>query len=214
MIKINAFTQNHSNERMINMKTSKLIMANTAILAITFAAIFGYIFAKKTTQPIVEVEFVEVAQKREQCLFIKSLNEKQRENLSIIKTVAGDKDLIRILTAMAWRESALGVHLVRHNVSNIKDNSFGMFQKVLYWEAQQTNESAFELGVKATRLITDPLHATKQALTDLQGFIKAEGGDIIAGIARYNGRDKFGQPNFKYAADVMRIAAEIAECEL
>ncbi|MGL4735755.1 MAG: hypothetical protein ACRCWB_11880 [Enterovibrio sp.] len=196
------------------MRTRKFILANAAILATTIAAISGYFFAKKTIEPPVEVEFVEVVQEREQCSFKKKLNAKQRENLSIIKTVAGDKDLARTLAAIAWRESHLGVNLVRHNVQNIRDNSFGMFQKVLFWEAQQTNESAFALGVKATRLITDPAHATAQAIKDLQGFIKLENGDVMAGLARYNGRDQYGQPNFKYAAEVMRVAAEIAECEM
>lgn len=117
-------------------------------------------------------------------------------------------DLGLTAVAIAWEESRLGLYKVRHNVTNVKDQSYGIMHIVAYWKVK--NMTPFQAGQWVQDMVTNDAKSIDVGVQDILYWQNAAKGDWLNGVGMYNGGWK---PNKDYGQRIVNTVRNLKECE-
>ncbi len=142
-----------------------------------------------------------------ECRFLSELNPYQKEVANLAYETGLPYDLGLTSVAIAWQESKLGLYKVRHNVHNIKDQSYGVMHTVAYWKVKEL--SSFKAGQWVQEMITNDTKSIQTGVQDILYWQGVAKGDWKEGVGMYNGGFR---GNFNYSTKIVNIVIRLKGC--
>ncbi len=144
------------------------------------------------------------------CDFLQQLSPYQRDIAEMSYKAGQPYDLGLTSVAIAWEESRLGLYKVRHNITNTKDQSYGVMHTVSYWKVK--NMSSFDAGRWVQDMVTSDAKSIDVGVQDILYWQNAAKGDWKKGVAMYNAGGNY-RNGLTYADDIITIVRELKQCE-
>lgn len=142
-----------------------------------------------------------------ECSFFEHLTPYQIDIANMSYKAGLPYDLGLTAVAIAWEESRLGLYKVRHNVKNIKDQSYGIMHTIAYWKVKSM--SSFEAGQWIQDMITNDAKSIDVGVQDIIYWQSRAKGNWKKGVAMYNGGSN---PNYNYTNRVIKTINKLKEC--
>ncbi len=143
----------------------------------------------------------------ESCEFFDNLTPYQIDIANMSYKAGLPYDLGLTAIAIAWEESRLGLYKVRHNITNVKDQSYGHFHTVAYWKVKGMD--SFAAGQWVQDMITNDAKSIDIGVQDILYWQNAAKGNWLKGVGMYNGGWK---PNKDYGDKIVDSVKRLSLC--